>query len=149
VSEDGSTAVSAWESLFRAQVSVLRVLQREFPKGPVSFAEYDVLFNLSRQEGRAMRIRDLNRQLLISQPSVSRMVDRLASRGLVRKESDPDDGRGTVVRLTDDGYSLFRRVAAAHSDSIRRHLGGALTAQELDQLKQLSDRLRARIEFAD
>ena len=104
-------AVDAWEALFRAEVSVLRQLNAEFPDADISFNEYDVLFNLSRQEGHALRIRDLSRHLLLTQPSVSRMVDRLVAKGLVRKESAPGDGRGTFVCLTDDGYSLYRRVA--------------------------------------
>ena len=53
-----SLAVDAWESLFRAQVSVLRRLTAEFPTHEISFTEYDVLFNLSRAEGRCLRIRD-------------------------------------------------------------------------------------------
>ena len=93
---DKSASVAAWEALFRAQVSVLRQLNAEFPTSELSFTEYDVLFNLSRQEERQLRIRDLNRHLLLTQPSVSRLVDRLVARGLVRKEPDPGDGRGTV-----------------------------------------------------
>lgn len=143
---DGAAAVVAWEALFRAQVAVLRELQREFPTGEISFTEYDVLFNLSRQEGRRLRIRDLSRHLLLTQPSVSRMVDRLVAKGLVRKEHDASDGRGTLVCLTDAGYSLFRRVAVTHSASIAKHVGAVLDADELDQLRQLSDRIRRSVD---
>lgn len=144
-----SAAVAAWESLFRAQVAVIRELQREFPSGDLSFNEYDVLFNLSRQAGHSLRIRDLSRHLLLTQPSVSRMVDRLVTKGLVRKDSDPADGRGTLVCLTDAGYSLFRRVAVSHSASITRHLGSTLSRSELDQLRALTDRLRHGVENGD
>ena len=135
-------AVTAWEALFRAQVSVLRQLNAEFPTGEITFTEYDVLFNLSRQPSRSLRIRDLNKHLLLSQPSVSRLVDRLASRELVSKESDPGDGRGTVVRLTDKGYELFLRVAVQHADSIQRRVGSTLTLDELTTLTELCDKLR-------
>ena len=139
---DKSASVTAWEALFRAQVSVLRQLNAEFPSDELSFNEYDVLFNLSRQSGRALRIRDLNRHLLLTQPSVSRLVDRLVGRALVRKEPDPGDGRGTVVCLTDAGYDLFRRVAVTHAESIHRRVGGALTNDELRELARLTDKLR-------
>ncbi len=105
---DRAAAVNAWEALFRAQVTVLRVLQAEFPTDEISLNEYDVLFNLSRQPEHQLRIRDLNKHLLLTQPSVSRLVDRLAARGLLRKEADPGDGRGTIVCLTEAGYELFR-----------------------------------------
>lgn len=143
-----TAALTSWEALFRAQVTVLRQLNQEFPHDELSMNEYDVLFNLSKHPGRKLRIRDLNRELLLTQPSVSRLVDRLTVRGLVRKESDPGDGRGTFVCLTDEGYDLFRRVAVSHSASIARHVGGALSAEELGQLRELSDKLRRSVSGA-
>ena len=75
----------------------MRALAAEFPSDVISLNEYDVLFNITRAPGRRLRLKDLNRSVLITQPSVSRLVDRLASRGLVSKTHDPDDGRGTIV----------------------------------------------------
>lgn len=138
---DKVASVTAWEALFRAQVSVLRQLHAEFPTGELSLNEYDVLFNLSRQPEKRTRIRDLNKQLLLTQPSVSRLVDRLVSRGLVRKEADPGDGRGTIVCLTDSGYDIYRRVGAVHAEAIHRHMS-TLSAAELATLAALSDKLR-------
>ena len=138
----GRSAVDAWEALFRAQVAVLRDLSREFPHGDISFNEYDVLFNLSRQPDRRSRIRDLNKQLLLTQPSVSRLVDRLVGRGLVEKSTDPADARGTIVALTAEGLALFRSVAVQHAESIRRRVGGTLDADELEALATLTDKLR-------
>ena len=139
---DKSAAIDAWEALFRAQVTVLRYLHAEFPTGELSLNEYDVLFNLSRQPARQTRIRDLNKHLLLTQPSVSRLVDRLVARGLAVKEQDPGDGRGTIVRLTDEGYDLFRKVAVAHAEHIRDRVGGSLSGNELETLRILTDKLR-------
>lgn len=135
-------AVSAWEALFRAQVSVMRYLQSDFPTGELSLNEYDVLFNLSRQPHRQLRLKDLNEHLLITQPSVSRLVDRLASRGYVTKLHDPDDARGIVVRLSDEGFTLFRSVARSHIESIAERVGGSLSDEELTTLAALCDKLR-------
>ena len=139
---DKSLAIDAWEALFRAQVSVLRQLNAEFPSSEISFTEYDVLLNLSRAPERRMRIRDLIPHLLLSQPSLSRLIDRLAARGLVEKLPDESDARGTIVALTSDGWELFKRVAVVHADSISRRVGGALSASELAQLTELCRRLR-------
>lgn len=137
---DRAASVTAWEALFRAQVAVIRKLNAEFPD-QLSLNEYDVLFNLSRQPERQLRIRDLNKHLLLTQPSVSRLVDRLAVRGLVRKSPDPGDGRGTIVALTDTGFDMFRAVAIPHSTSIHRHMN-VLTDDELATLTELCDKLR-------
>ena len=137
-----SVAVGAWEALFRAQVSIMRELNASFPTDDISFNEYDVLFNLSSQPGRRARIRDLTRHLLLTQPSISRLVDRLASKGIVEKQTDPGDGRGIIVALTDHGYDLYRRTAVDHAAAIRRRVGGSLDHDELVALTDLCTRLR-------
>ncbi|WP_336603897.1 MarR family winged helix-turn-helix transcriptional regulator [Agromyces seonyuensis] len=135
--------MDAWESLFRAQVAIMRRLASGFPSELISLNEYDVLFNLSLQPERSLRMRDLNKTALISQPSISRLVDRLTSRGILSKRDDPEDGRGTIVTLTDDGYELFRRVAVLHIRSITATIGDALDEDELVELGNLCERLRA------
>jgi DNA-binding MarR family transcriptional regulator len=136
------SAVAAWESLFRAQVAVMQTLAAEFPTKDISFNEYDVLFNLSRQPGRRLRLRDLNKHVLLTQPSVSRLIDRLVARGLVDKCPDTNDGRGTVIRLTDAGFDLFKSVAVDHMASINQRVGSKLSLDELAMLTALCDKLR-------
>jgi DNA-binding MarR family transcriptional regulator len=141
------SAISAWESLFRAQVTVMRTLAAEFPRdADLSLTEYDVLFTISKQEGRSIRLRDLRKQVLLTQPSVSRLVDRLVDRGLVSKCPEPDDARGSLVRLTDEGYALYRHCAVQHGRSIIDHVGSALSPEELEQLEALCDKLRLSVE---
>ncbi|WP_240605881.1 MarR family winged helix-turn-helix transcriptional regulator [Planctomonas deserti] len=139
---DSAGAVAAWEALFRAQVGIMRRLAADFPTQQMSFNEYDVLFNISRQPDRRIRLRNLNQHVLLTQPSVSRLIDRLAAKGYVCKLPDPGDGRGTIVAMTDDGLTAFRQVAFQHVESIDRHLGGALDAEELEELRGLCEKLQ-------
>jgi len=138
---DRAAAVDAWESLYRAQVTVFRQLRNDFPDNEVTLTEYDVLFNLYRQPERRARIRDLTPQLLLSQPSVSRLIERLASRGLVARSGDPSDARGTLVALTVDGVDVFRRVGAQHSAWIADRMN-VLTPDELRDLARITHKLR-------
>src|SRR4051794_29604905 len=126
----------------------MRRLVADFPPG-LSFNEYDVLFNLSRQPGRSARMRELNGVILLSQPSISRLVDRLVSRGLLERLPDPSDRRGTVVHVTDEGYRTFREVASAHMRSIDRTIGPALSRADLAELQRLTDALRAGVARTD
>ncbi|MEO7015580.1 MAG: MarR family transcriptional regulator [Leifsonia sp.] len=136
------SAVNAWESLFRAQVAVMRTLAAEFPTKDISFNEYDVLLNVAQQPNRELRLRDLNKHVLLTQPSVSRLVDRLVARGLVAKCPEPTDARGTVIRLTEEGFTMFRRVAFEHMKTITDRVGGRLDPDELDRLAELCNKLR-------
>ncbi|WP_260855775.1 MarR family winged helix-turn-helix transcriptional regulator [Curtobacterium sp. 9128] len=141
-SSDKATAVAAWEALFRAQVAVMRNLNTDFPGGEISFNEYDVCFNLSTQPGRRCRMRDLTGHLLLTQPSVSRLVDRLASRGIVEKQPDPTDARGVIVALTPRGFDVYRAVAVQHAAAIAEQVGAGLTESEQRTLTELCTKLR-------
>ncbi|MFC9554748.1 MarR family winged helix-turn-helix transcriptional regulator [Rhodococcus sp. NPDC056960] len=135
-------AAEAWEALFRAQVAVMRRLAADDVWDELSMREYDVLFTLSRAPGRRLRLHDLNREILLSQPSLSRLVERLVVAGLVARECDPGDRRGTVVALTDRGARQQQSVGRRHAASIRRHVGPALSDDELDTLTELCAKLR-------
>ncbi len=140
---DARAASEAWESLFRAQVTVMRRLQADRIWDELSMREYDVLFTLSRAPGQRLRLRDLNRSILLSQPSLSRLVERLEQGGLVERCAAVEDARGTTVRLTAGGAALQRRVGRRHVRTIHRYVAGALSAGELATLTRLTEKLRS------
>jgi DNA-binding MarR family transcriptional regulator len=134
----------AWESLFRTQVELLRRFRRDDVWHELSLDEYDVLYTLTLSPHRTARIRDLQERSLLTQPSLSRMVERLEASGLVRRGPVEGDRRGVAVTLTDEGLRLQRLVGGRHVRSIDRIVGEALDAGELATLRGLLDRLRAR-----
>ena len=119
---DRRLAIDAWESLFRAQHEVFDEISGDFDDTDLAQGEYDVLLTVTRGEGMTARLRDVTANMLISQPSVSRLVDRMASRGLISKCPDPEDGRGSLVRATPRGAAAFRRVASTHGRSIAERM---------------------------
>ncbi|NYI57618.1 MarR family winged helix-turn-helix transcriptional regulator [Cellulomonas soli] len=135
-------AAEAWESLFRAQVALMRRFQRTDVWGDLSIREYDVLFTLAGCPGRTARLRELAESSLLTQPSLSRLVERLERDGLVRRGPVEGDARGVAVTLTADGERVQREIGRRHVRTIRALVGGALDAQELATLRALSDKLR-------
>ena len=141
----GTTSIhptDAWEALFRAQVSIMRDLRRDFVDVGMSMNEYDVLFNIYREANHRIRLRDLNAAVLITQSSVSRLVDRLVERGFIEKCEDEMDARGTIVSLTEAGMEAFRAAGRVHGRNIDERVGGVLNQEELAVLIDLCSRLR-------
>ncbi|MFT4158247.1 MAG: MarR family transcriptional regulator [Microbacterium sp.] len=138
---DRTLALEAWESLFRAQHEVFGELVRDFDGAPLTQAEYDVLLTVTRASGMTARLRDVTSNMLISQPSVSRLIDRMVARGLVAKCADPDDGRGALIRATDAGARTFRALATVHGRSIAERMSN-LDDDELRMLRDLAEKLR-------
>lgn len=139
---DVRASVAAWEALFRAQVTLVRRFARHDVWGSLSLREYDVLYTLSRAPAQALRLRELADSSLLTQPSLSRLVDRLEADGLVRRGPVEGDRRGTAVHLTDEGLRLQREIGRRHARSIDALVGGALDPDELATLERLCDRLR-------
>ncbi|GAA3012206.1 MarR family winged helix-turn-helix transcriptional regulator [Microbacterium aurantiacum] len=139
---DRRLAIDAWESLFRAQHEVFHEISGDFDD-ELGQAEYDVLLTVTRGPEMTARLRDVTANMLISQPSVSRLVDRMVSRGLLTKCADPDDRRGSLVTATDAGAAVFRRVASAHGKAIAERMS-PLDDTELAQLRDLTAKLRRR-----
>jgi DNA-binding MarR family transcriptional regulator len=138
---DRKLALAAWESLFRAQHEVFHDMLADFDGTDISQAEYDVMLTVTRSPEMTARLRDITANMLISQPSVSRLVDRMVTNGLVTKCADPDDGRGSLITATDAGARAFRAVATVHGRSIAERMS-ALDDDELRTLRALSDKLR-------
>lgn len=143
--DERAEAVAAWESLSRAQMAVFRRLRSSLPD-ELSMIEYEVLDQLAGSPHQRTRISEFNRCLLLAPSSISRLIDRLAERGLVTKRVDPSDARCTVVELAKPGAALFDRMHATHSDNVAKRMLAALDPEELRLLGELSDKLREATE---
>lgn len=94
--------------------------QAALPAFGLTPADHDVLATLRRSgEPYRMKPNELSRSVLLSSGGISNVVNRLAARGLVRREADQDDGRSTLIQLTDEGVALaekaVRSTSAAHA----------------------------------
>jgi DNA-binding MarR family transcriptional regulator len=58
------------------------------------------------------------------------VVDELVRAGLVVREPNPDDGRSSFARLTDEGRARFRAAAPTYLAGIERHFSRHLTDAE-------------------
>jgi DNA-binding MarR family transcriptional regulator len=133
-------ANDAWEALLSVHATLMRQFGAQDVWEDLSVKEYDVLYTLSKCP-EPIRPTELNRHVLLSQPALSRLVDRLAERGLVSRTTDPSDGRGVRLALTDDGRTVQRRIGRRHGRSVARAMLAELTPAELRQLEELCGRL--------
>ena len=138
---DFREANRAWEALLTAHSVVMRRFNDEpiWREHDLSMREYDVLYTLSKRDEPA-RMGDLQQGVLLSQPALSRMVDRLESRGFVARVRDAADGRAVRVELTPSGTELQLIVGRAHARSVEREMR-ALTLEEQRQFQRLASKL--------
>ena len=107
--------------------------------------EYHALARLSEDPDHTLRMSTLAELTDASLSRLSHLVKRLEARGLVRRKPDPTDGRFTNAILTKSGYQKLVAAAPAHVETVRALVIDGLSAQELGQLRAISERLHSRL----
>ena len=136
MADQATRANDAWEALLSAHATLMKQFAAEDIWAEASMREYDVLYTLSKCPEPA-RLSELNRHVLLSQPALSRLVDRLADRGLVERCADPADGRGILLSLTDAGRAMQRQIGRRHARGVARAMTAGLDPGELKQLETI------------
>jgi DNA-binding MarR family transcriptional regulator len=90
----------------------------------------------------------LGRGLMLSSAGMTSRIDRLERRGLVRRLPDPDDRRGVIVELTDQGLEIVDAAVAALAISDRELLE-RFEPQELVLLEGLLRKLLGSLELPE
>jgi DNA-binding MarR family transcriptional regulator len=103
---------------------------------------YDVLATL-RRTGSPYRLRpsEFTSSLMLTSSGTTKRLDRLEQAGLIRRDPDPEDRRGTLITLTPAGRDLVDTASGAHLDNERRLLG-TLTDAEQRRLAALLRKLQ-------
>jgi len=137
---DARTSNDAWEALLSAHAVLTKRFGEEDLWRQVSMREYDVLYTLAKCH-EPVRLSELNRHVLLSQPALSRLVQRLCRRGVIASGSDAADGRGVRVSLTEPGRDLQRQIGMQHARSVARAMTAALSREEIRELEAICVKL--------
>lgn len=136
--------MEAWVSMLHAYARIIGQLSTDLDAAEkVPLGTYDVLVQLSEAGGK-LRLRDLVHVVVLSQPGLSRKVERMELAGLIERRPDPSDGRGVIVALTRSGRAALRSAAAVHMAGIDREFSTRITEDEARVLGTVFERLMSR-----
>ena len=126
-----------------------QAIDQVFRPHGLSGGDFDALATL-RRSGEPYRLTPtaLSRSMMVSSGGTTKRLDRLETRGLIRRDPDPDDRRGTLVTLTDAGREAIDTVVAEHLQNEARLLA-ALAPSERESLEQLLRHLLLALEPDD
>ncbi|MGO1539737.1 MAG: MarR family winged helix-turn-helix transcriptional regulator [Leucobacter sp.] len=137
---DVRLANQGWEALMTAHATLMATYNAEDMWDQVNMREYDVLYTLAKHR-TPMRLSEVQSGVLLSQPALSRMVERLVCRGLLSRVTDAADGRAVRISLTEEGAKVQHEVGRAHAKSVAREVGSRLNGEEISELQRLCDKL--------
>ena len=140
--EPDEIEVVAWARLLKASAKLLGQVERDLKQaGLPPLAWYDALLELHRARPDGLRPGDLEKEMLLPQYNVSRLVDRLEAAGYAIRRPHPGDGRGQVLQITKAGTDLIKRMWKIYGRTIAANFAGKLNAGDARKLAGLLQRL--------
>ncbi len=138
-------AMRAVTSIMRAQQILIAGLDAALRPFNLTFSRYEALVLLTFSSSGALPLSKIGERLQVHATSVTNVVDRLEAAGLVQREPNPRDGRGTLAVITDQG----RKVVDEATRELHRNEFG-LQALGRDELQRLFGILRQlRVDAGD
>lgn len=131
---------------WRLSASLLGDAEKWLAPLGLSFESFSVIVTL-RRSGPPFELNPtaLYRESLLSSGAITNRVDRVEALGLVKRFPDPNDRRGTIVRLTVKGRRLADRAIKVHFEALAAALSG-LERDEYAQLAALLSKVLRRVE---
>lgn len=134
--------VDAWARLQRAGNKVLeRIEGRLKAEGFPPLSWYDILLELRRADGQALRPVDIEKRILLAQYNVSRLIDRLVTAGYVEKRRSPDDGRGVMISLLPAGEALVAAMWPRYREAVEAEFSSLLGKGDAETLWKILGKL--------
>jgi DNA-binding MarR family transcriptional regulator len=119
-----------------------RALDEHFARETgVNMAEYSVLVALSEATDGELRMGDLAKVTALSRSRVTRIIDEMARRSLVRRRKSDADGRGAFASLTDQGATILEKAYPGHLARVRALVLDHLTRSEIRAMTQAFHRV--------
>jgi MarR family transcriptional regulator, 2-MHQ and catechol-resistance regulon repressor len=119
---DDLSGIHLWLVLWKASRAVETQAQRSIARYGMVMSDFGVLEALLHRG--PLSAKQLGAKVLLTSGSVTAAIDRLAARGLVRREDDARDRRACIVQLTPAGRRLIERAFAQHREEMEEALQG-------------------------
>ena len=141
-------SMRAVTSIMRAHQILIAELDSMLRPYGVTFSRYEALVLLTYSQDGSLPLSKIGERLQVHATSVTNVIDRLEAAGLVRREPNPSDGRGTLAVITETGREVAQKATAEFNAA--RFGMGALDLDAVGQVFSILRRLRRQADdFVD
>src|SRR5436190_15583343 len=143
---DGS-GTHLWLVLMKAHRTLDRLATRSIESSEVGLSDFAVMEMLLHKGPQP--VNEIGRRVELTSGAITTAVDRLESRGLVRREAHPSDRRARIVRLTAAGEEQAAEIFARHKAAMDLAASGLSKTERatlIVLLKKLGISAKARAE---
>jgi len=108
----------------------------------LTHAQLNVLYILMESDPKPVSANELKKKILVSNPDVTRLLDRLVKKGYVVRETCPENRRKIDISLTDSGREIFAKAHLAAKKAVRNFFEDQVSIEEAKELKRILHKMR-------
>jgi DNA-binding MarR family transcriptional regulator len=108
----------------------------------LTHAQLNVLYILNENDPEPVSASTLKKKILVSNPDVTRLLDRLVKKGFVLRETCPENRRKIDISLTDPGRSLFVEAHQVAKLALGDFFANQITEDEARELRRILHKIR-------
>lgn len=137
----GSLGEEVYLNLLRTADALLRQVERALKPAGLSSTQYNVLRILRGAGPGGLACCEISERMITRDPDITRLLDRLEARGLVKRERERSDRRVVTTRITPEGLRILKTLDEPLASLRRRQLRQA-DPRRLRQLIRLLEQAR-------
>lgn len=108
----------------------------------LTHAQLNALYTLMKHDPDPVSANELKKSILVNNPDVTRLMDRLVKKGLVVRQTCPENRRKVDISLTDSGRKLFEAAHIAAKQALGNFFEDQITEEEATELRRILHKLR-------
>jgi len=128
-------------SLLRTADRLMRTSENALRPAGLTPTQYNVLRILRGMSPQGLACQEIARRMITRDADLTRLLDRLETRGFIHRQRQTDDRRVVQITITPAGSALLAELDGMVND-LNKKLLGHLDAQKLNQLLELVDQVR-------
>ena len=128
-------SLKLWVVLARAQAAIARHVEADIARHDITVTEFGILEVLHHKG--PLLLGEIQKKILVTSGGITYLVDRLAEKGLVKRQECPGDRRARYAVLTPAGTALIRGIFPAHSKVIAKAVAGLSASERATATKLL------------
>lgn len=139
----------SWQNFLDSALRMYATLNRSLMDAhQLTLNDVRLLDILDKSETGSARMGDLADNLMSLPSRVTRQIRRLELQGLVRRGASPDDGRGVLATITDEGRTAVREAMVTYGQGVRTHFLCRLSRPQIAAMGENCRRVSAALKAA-
>ena len=108
----------------------------------LSLQQFNVLRILRGRKGRPANLSDVQKSMISKMSNTTRLIDKLILKGLVTRETSPENRRKIDINITDKGLEILQEIDP-QIDALEIELTDNLSTVEMEELTYLLKKLKS------